>query len=275
MPHSPAATSLSASTPDWDHLTRFARQLATAAGKAILPHFRAHGPVDVKAHETWDPVTEGDKAGERAMRALIEEHFPDHGIHGEEYGRKDARSPFTWVLDPVDGTRSFVVGMPTWATLIGLYENDTPRLGVMYQPFVDDLYVGNPQGAWHIKADVSTRLQASRVVELGHATAGNTTHVRFKGNDKQGYEALRAATKLMRCDGDAYFFALVASGHLDIALDGGLQAYDIAALIPIIRGAGGIVGCWDGKDPALGGNILAASTTALFDAACAKMTGRD
>jgi myo-inositol-1(or 4)-monophosphatase len=259
------------STPDWDNLTRFARTLATAAGEAILPHFRSHGPVDVKAHETWDPVTEGDRAGERAMRALIEAHFPDHGIHGEEYGRKDARSPFTWVLDPVDGTRSFVIGMPTWATLIGLYENGTPRLGVMYQPFVGDLYLGNPQGAWHSSGATTTRLSVATTTTLQAAAAGNTTHVRFKGEARHGYEALRGATKLMRLDGDAYFFALVASGHLDIAFDGGLQAYDIAALIPIIEGAGGTVGCWDGKNPADGGNILAACTRSLFEAACEKM----
>ncbi len=109
--------------PDWDHLTRFAQHLANAAGDAILPHFRKNAPIDVKKHEHWDPVTDGDRAGELAIRALIEEHFPDHGIIGEEFGTKTGKSDFTWVLDPVDGTRAFVIGLPTWTTLIGLYQN--------------------------------------------------------------------------------------------------------------------------------------------------------
>jgi fructose-1,6-bisphosphatase/inositol monophosphatase family enzyme len=133
---------------DWQHLTRFALTLAEAAGQAILPHFRKNTPIDVKEHETWDPVTEGDRAGERAIRALIEQHFPDHSILGEEYGHKQGRSNLTWVLDPVDGTRAFVIGLPTWATLIGLYENGVPKLGVMSQPFVGDMFYGNPEGAW-------------------------------------------------------------------------------------------------------------------------------
>src|SRR5260221_5794366 len=119
---------------DWQELTHFAISLAKASATEILPFFRQNARVDVKDGPVWDPVTEGDRAGERAIRQLIEERFPDHGIHGEEYGVKAARSPFTWVLDPVDGTRSFVFGMPTWATLIGLTYEGRPVIGRMSQP---------------------------------------------------------------------------------------------------------------------------------------------
>lgn len=136
--------------PNWPELTNFALHLATAAGEAILPYFRKNAPIEVKAHETWDPVTEGDRAGERAMRHLIETHYPSHGIIGEEYGEKKANSDLTWILDPVDGTRAFIIGLPTWTTLIGLYQNGQPRLGVMCQPFVGDVFYGNPDGAWLI-----------------------------------------------------------------------------------------------------------------------------
>jgi myo-inositol-1(or 4)-monophosphatase len=260
-------------TPDWDHLTRFARTLAVAAGEAILPHFRKNAPIDVKEHESWDPVTEGDRAGERAIRALIEQHYPDHGIIGEEYGTKDSASDFTWILDPVDGTRAFVIGLPTWTTLIGLYEKGEPRLGVMYQPFIGDMFYGNPNGAWLSHNDRVEKLHVSGCTALDHAMLGTTTPHLYKGKDREGFENLRHAVKMTRYGGDAYFFSLVAAGHLDIAMDAGLQIYDIAALLPIMRGAGATVGTWNGKDPKEGGHILAAATPELFELAKAKMNG--
>jgi myo-inositol-1(or 4)-monophosphatase len=256
---------------DWQHLTRFALTLAEAAGRAILPHFRKNTPIDVKEHETWDPVTEGDRAGERAIRQLIDEHFPDHGIHGEEYGRKKGKSNLTWVLDPVDGTRAFVVGMPTWATLIGLYEDGVPRVGVMSQPFVGDIFYGNPEGAWLNHRGSVEQLKVRAPVPLSDAALGTTSPHIYKGKDIQGFEALRDSVKLVRYGGDAYFFALLAAGHFDIAMDPGTQAYDIAALIPIIQGAGGYVGSWANTNPADGGHILTASNQALFEAAREKM----
>ncbi len=254
-------------SPDWDQLTRFSQQLAVAAGEAILPHFRKNAPIDVKAHESWDPVTEGDRAGERAIRALIEQHYPDHGIIGEEYGTKQGNSNFTWILDPVDGTRAFVIGLPTWTTLIGLYENGEPRLGVMYQPFIGDMFYGNPNGAWNLHDNHIEKLQVSRCATLEQAMLGTTTPHLYKGKDRTGFDKLRHAVKMTRYGGDAYFFSLVAAGHLDIAMDAGLQIYDIAALLPIMRGAGATVGTWNGKNPNDGGHILAAATAELFELA--------
>ncbi len=261
-----------AKSPDWDHLTRFAQQLSEAAGQAILPHFRKQAPIDVKEHESWDPVTEGDRAGERAIRALIEQHYPDHGIIGEEYGIKEGTSEFTWVLDPVDGTRAFVIGLPTWTTLIGLYQNGEPCLGVMNQPFIGDMFYGNPNGAWLNHRGQIETLHVSHCANLNDAMLGTTTPHLYKGKDRMGFERLRHAVKMTRYGGDAYFFSLLAAGHLDIAMDAGLQIYDIAALLPIMRGAGATVGTWNGKNPKEGGHILAAATPALYEHALALMT---
>jgi len=247
-------------------LTAFAKTLATAAAEAILPHFRQPLQVDNKLGKGWDPVTEGDKSAERAIRALIEKHHPTHGIIGEEYGTREGSSAYTWVLDPIDGTRAFVIGFPSWATLIGLYRDGQPVVGVMNQPYVGDMFYGNPDGAWLDRRGTIREIRVAADKPLAQALAGTTTPELYKTNAAQ-FERLRSSVRLMRYGGDAYFFSLLAAGHLDLALDAGLQIYDIAALIPIIRGAGGVVGTWDGTDVAKGGNILSASSQKLFDEA--------
>jgi histidinol phosphatase-like enzyme (inositol monophosphatase family) len=257
----------------WSDLTDFACHLAHAAGEAILPHFRKNAPIDVKQHASWDPVTEGDRAGERAMRALIETHYPSHGIIGEEYGEKSSDNEFTWILDPVDGTRAFVIGLPTWTTLIGLYQNGVPKLGVMCQPFIGDMFYGTPEGAWLNHRGNIEKLHVRPAVPLSNAAVGTTTPHLYKDADHDGFERLRRAAKVTRYGGDAYFFSLLAAGHLDIAMDAGLQVYDIAALIPIINGAGGVVGSWSTNDVTQGGHVLAASSQALLEEAQAIMQG--
>ncbi len=261
-----------AKTADWTELTRFALTLAEASAKAILPYFRRNTPVEVKDGPMWDPVTEGDRAGERAIRELIESRYPDHGILGEEYGPRRGRSGFTWIVDPIDGTRSFVCGMPTWATLIGLSFEERPVLGVMDQPFVGDRFYGNPQGAWLDHRGDTQPIRARTGVRLAQATAGTTTPERYRnGGHQRAFAGLHGSVKLMSYGGDSYFYAVMAAGHLDIALDPDLQPYDIAALIPIIEGAGGVVGSWDGGTPARGGNVIAAGSPALLDEALAAM----
>jgi myo-inositol-1(or 4)-monophosphatase len=261
------------SRPDWTELTRFALVLADASGKAILPLFRQPIAIDTKPHHNWDPVTEGDRAAERAIRALIERHYPDHGINGEEYGIKPGRSAFTWVLDPIDGTRGFVAGMPTWTTLIGLTYEGKPAVGVMNQPFVGEAFFGNPHGAWHKRGDVTDDIRARSGISLDHAIGGTTAPEQYRSpEDRAAFDRLKARLKMMRYGGDAYFYSLVAAGCLDIAMDAGLQAYDIAALIPIIEGAGGTVGSWSGADPSQGGNVIAAGSRALLDEALIAMS---
>jgi myo-inositol-1(or 4)-monophosphatase len=258
-------------------LTTFAKMAAVQAGHAILPYFRSKLTVDNKLEslgEGWDPVTAGDRAAEQVIRALIEKHYPDHGIIGEEFGTKPAKSDFTWILDPIDGTRAFVIGMPTWATLIGLYYQDQPLLGVMHQPFVGDLFVGNPFGAWLINGDQERKLKAASTRTLSAALVGTTApHLYSDPISAKGLANINAKCRSMRYGGDAYFFALVGAGLLDVAMDCGLQIYDIAALVPIMRGAGATVGTWTGDDPARGGNILCAATAELYAEALDQFSG--
>ncbi len=255
-----------------ESLTSFALELAQASSIETLRHFRTEMIVETKDGADWDPVTIADRAAERSMRTLIESRFPDHGILGEEFGSTESASDYTWILDPIDGTRAFVVGMPTWATLIGLYYKGQPLLGVMSQPYVDDTFVGNPHGAWKIHNDEKTRISTSKTLKLRDARIGTTTPHRYHDTDATNFEQLRHTATLMRYGGDAYFFCLLAEGWLDIAMDPGLQAYDIAALIPIIRGAGGRVETWDGTNVAQGGNVIAAASDQLMTEALRIMT---
>jgi histidinol phosphatase-like enzyme (inositol monophosphatase family) len=257
-----------ASTPDWDELTRFAIALAEASARAILPHFRQNTDVEVKGGPVWDPVTEGDRAGERAIRALIEAHYPEHGIQGEEYGLKEARSPFTWVLDPVDGTRAFICGMPTWATLIGLSVDGKPVLGLMNQPVVGDMFYGNPHGAWHAYRGTTAPIATRKGMTLSRAMIGTTAPELYRSAENQRrFQALKAKAQLTRYGGDAYFFCMMAAGHIDIAMDCGLQPYDIIPLLPIVTGAGGVAAEWTGADMAQGGNVITAGSAALLEEA--------
>ena len=260
-------------TPDWAELTRFAIALAEASAKAILPYFRQNTHVEVKDGPVWDPVTEGDRAGERAIRAMIEKHYPDHGILGEEYGLKEARSPFTWVLDPVDGTRSFVCGMPTWATLIGLSFEGQPAFGLMNQPVVGDMFYGSPQGAWHDYRGLTTPIATRKGIALSRASIGTTAPELYRSEENQRrFQALKAKAQLTRYGGDAYFFCMMAAGHLDIAMDCGLQPYDITPLLPIVTGAGGVAAEWTGGDLTKGGNVITAGSPALLEEALAVMS---
>jgi len=260
--------------PDWTELTRFAIALAQASAKEILPYFRRNTAVDVKSGPVWDPVTEGDRAGERIIRQMIEERYPDHGIHGEEYGIKDARSPFTWVLDPVDGTRSFVCGMPTWATLIGLNYDNRPVVGLMNQPVVGDMFYGSPEGAWNDYRGTVTPIRTRQGVPLSRASAGTTSPDLYRSErDAAALARLKAGVQLLRYGGDAYFFCVMAAGHIDIAMDANLQPYDIAPLLPIVTGAGGVAAEWTGGDPACGGNVITAGSQALLDEALEVLKG--
>jgi len=258
-------------TTELAQLTTFALSLAEAAAREILPHFRQNAPIDIKAGDVWDPVTEGDRAGERAIRHLIEKHYPDHGIIGEEYGTREGRSGLTWILDPVDGTRSFVIGLPTWATLIALYDDGKPLLGVMSQPFTGDVFVGNREGSSLIHRGARQDIRVGPRRGLADSMAGTTSPHLYRNENAVAFERLRSTMKSVRYGLDSYSFALLAAGHLDIAMDPVLQIYDIAALIPIMEGAGAVVSSWTSNDPRTGGNVIAASSQALLDEALALM----
>lgn len=251
-----------------DELTAFALEMAKASEKATLAHFRETIKIDNKLEVGFDPVTEGDREAERIMRAMIEARYPDHSIHGEEFGKKQGSAPYTWILDPIDGTRSFIAGTMTWTTLIGLEFEDKPVIGVMHQPYVRETFYGTPEGAWLLRDGQKRLLKVNPAANLAGAFGTTTAPHYYDTPDKARFlDNMRGALRNIRYDADAYFFSLLAAGHIDIALDANLQPYDIAPLIPIIEGAGGIVSTWDGRLARLGGDIIAAASRELYEEA--------
>lgn len=248
---------------DIPRLLAFADVLAESARGAILPFFRSAHAIDHKGGDRFDPVTDADKAAEAAMRVLIEREYPEHAILGEEYGARAGASGYQWVLDPIDGTRAFISGLTSWGVLIGLYFEGQPLIGVMDQPYLDERYRG-----WNAAANVTARgyTQAIRTrpcADLSHALASTTDPYLFHGAEADAFARVRNAAKLTRYGYDCYAYAMVAAGYLDCVIESGLKAFDIAALIPIIRGAGGDVVSWRGGDAAQGGQVLAVGDVAL------------
>lgn len=242
----------------------FVDRLAQVSGEALMPFFRAAFTVEDKsAGGAFDPVTEADRAAEAAMRKLIGEAFPHHGVIGEEFGVEGQGSEYVWVLDPIDGTKSFISGLPLWGTLIGLLHRGAPCYGLMHQPFTRERFYGDGKAAhWTGRGpngDKSSRRLLTRACpDLGRATLMTTSPKLIPAPLRPRYEALEAKTRLARYGGDCYAYCMLAAGHIDLVVEAGLNAYDIVALIPIVRGAGGIVTTWDGGDPSKGGAIVAA-----------------
>jgi histidinol phosphatase-like enzyme (inositol monophosphatase family) len=257
---------------DTPRLLVFADTLADAAGTAILPHFRAKHSITNKLDDgRFDPVTEADQAAERAMLAMIEREFPDHGVLGEEYGERPSRSGYQWILDPIDGTRAFISGLPTWGVLIGLYYEGRPLLGVMDQPFTTERYRGWNDGANATVGGSTRPIKTRTCALLRDATFSTTSPDLFQGEEAQAWSRVRGAAKLVRYGYDCYAYAMVAAGHIDGVIESGLKAFDIAALIPILTGAGGGVCAWDGGDASQGGRVLAFGDAKVRDETLARL----
>ncbi|AUY32233.1 histidinol-phosphatase [Pseudomonas soli] len=238
----------------------FSEQLADAAAAAIQPYFRASLDVEDKGGRLYDPVTIADKAAEEAMRALIQARYPTHGILGEEQGAALGSSPLTWVLDPIDGTRAFITGLPLWGTLIALNDGTRPVLGVMNQPFTGERFIGTPHGAWRNDTPLKTRACA----DLASATLMCTTPDMFDTPArKAAFEAVASKARLMRYGGDCYAYCMLACGFVDVIVEASLQPYDVQALMPIIEGAGGVITSWDGGSAQDGGCVVACGDPAL------------
>lgn len=248
-------------------LLAFADTLADAARAAILPYFRNDAGCDDKGGGVFDPVTEADRASERAMRALIAEHFPEHGVLGEEFAETPSRSGYQWVLDPIDGTRAFVSGLPTWGVLIALAYEGRPFLGVMDQPYLDERYRGWTEGADLVARGVRTPLKTRTCAALSDATLSTTDPTLFTAGETGAFQRVRDGARLTRYGLDCYAYSMVAAGHMDCVVESGLKPFDIAALIPILAGAGGGVVSWDGGDASQGGRVLAYGDARLRDEA--------
>ncbi len=251
----------------------FFRSVAAAAAKETLPRFRTATAVDNKLAAGFDPVTEADREAERAIRALIAEHYPDHGIIGEEHGSLNDGHDNVWVIDPIDGTRAFISGLPVWGTLCGLTHRGDAVAGMMAQPFTGELYYGDSTGAWYEGPGGNKAITTRKTRALDQAILFTTTPQLFTGAKRQRFDSLESKVRLSRYGCDCYAFAMVASGHADLACEAGLQTYDIVGLIPIIEQAGGVVTRWDGGPAEGGGDVLASATPELHAAALAVLNG--
>ena len=251
----------------------FAHVLADAARAAILPYFRTAFDVENKATVGFDPVTKADKAAELAMRSLIRDHRPDDTIIGEEFDDHVGTSGWTWVLDPIDGTRAFIAGTTTWGVLIGARHHDKPTVGIMDQPFADERWAACPDRAFWSRGRARVPLMTRKNVALDQALVATTDPFLFQGAQFERFMALRAATRLTRYGLDCTAYALLAHGQIDLVVENDLKDVDIAALIPIIEVAGGVVTDWQGRHNPKGGNIIAAGCPALHAKVLAMMAG--
>jgi inositol-phosphate phosphatase / L-galactose 1-phosphate phosphatase / histidinol-phosphatase len=255
---------------DLDAFLTLALRLADAAGAEIRPYFRRPLVVDDKPDLT--PVTAADRAAEAAMRGLIEAHFPDHGIIGEEYGRVREEAEFIWVLDPIDGTKSFISGVPLFGTLIALTRDRRPILGIIDQPISRERWVG-ATGRQTMLNGAPVRSRACPA--LAAATLFATTPDMFKGDDAAAFARVSAAVKLVRFGADCYAYGLLAGGFIDLVLEASLKPYDFCAMVPVVEGAGGVATDWRGKalDLASDGRILVAGDRRAHLAALALLDG--
>lgn len=231
-----------------DELLKFAHELADAAAAAIMPHYRKGVLAEDKGGPgAFDPVTVADRAAEAAMRDLIIACYPAHGIIGEEYGRHQDTAEFVWVLDPIDGTKSFITGIPLWGTLIGLLKEDTPHIGLSNHPFLQERFWGDGQKAFGDGPLGRRQLSTRKPVQMADAVlmAGTSTILDEKLD--ANWRALQAQVKMLRYGSDCYDSNMLAEGHVDGILQRGLDIYDIAALVPIVEGAGGVITGLDGK----------------------------
>jgi myo-inositol-1(or 4)-monophosphatase len=252
----------------------FVDQLATLSGETILPFFRTALSVEDKSRGMgFDPVTAADRAAETAMRSLIRRSFPAHGIIGEEFGEDRGDAEYVWVLDPIDGTKSFISGMPAWGTLIGLTHLGAPVFGMMHQPFTRERFSGDG-GAARYRGPAGDRiLETRRCAKLSDAVLFTTSPRLMKERDRRAFAKIEETVRLSRYGGDCYAYCMLAAGHVDLVIETELNRHDIIPLIPIITGAGGIVTTWEGGAPEGGGRIIAAADERVHAAARAILAG--
>jgi len=245
---------------DIDAFVQLANRLADEAGQVIRPYFRSG--LEVIGKQDASPVTVADRESEAAMRAVIERAFPAHGILGEEHGAVRLDAEYVWVLDPIDGTKSFISGFPLFGTLIALLHRGRPVLGIIDQPVIRERWVGAEGRPTTFLGKPARTRPCKRIAD---ATLYSTSPDMFRGPDAPGYDQLRKQVKLPRFGGDCYAYGQLANGHVDIVVEARLQPYDYLAQVPIIAGAGGILTDWQGKPLGLesDGRIAAAGDPRL------------
>ena len=263
---------------DLRDFTVFAERLADAARGETLPRFRAGAAIDNKLSLAFDPVTDADREAARVQREMIRAVYPKHGVIGEEFGSENSGAEWRWVLDPVDGTRAFICGVASWATLIALEKDRTPVVGVIDQPFTDERWIGAGGETLYRRAGAASRCRTSGLEDIAAARL-STTDPRAGGYFGAGaaarFDKVAARARVCRFSLDAYAYALLASGEIDLVIENSLKRHDFAALAPVVEGAGGVITAWSGEP--LGsderGTCVAAATPALHAAAVELLRG--
>ncbi|MSP88337.1 MAG: histidinol-phosphatase [Alphaproteobacteria bacterium] len=252
-------------------LVAFAGTLADAARAVILPYFRSGLAVEDKADTS--PVTIADREAEAAMRKLIEARYPDHGINGEEHGVVRADAEYVWVLDPIDGTKSFLIGQPSFVTLIGLARRGRPVLGVVDQPITRERWIG---GAGHPTTHNGKPTRTAPCAGLAQAKLNATSHEMFRGANGEAFARVRSRIKQVTFGGDGYAVALIALGSLDLVIEARLQYFDYCALVPVIEAAGGVATDWQGQPlgPDSDGRICMAGDARVHREALQALAGK-
>ena len=246
----------------------FAVDLAREAARVSLPYFRgAYEETDKGGPGAFDPVTQADREAEAAIRRLIAARYPDHGVIGKEYGEDRPEAEHVWILDPIDGTRAFIAGLPLWTNLVALSREGRPTVGVIGQPCLDEIFVGGPSGARLLKAGTETALAVRACPRLTEAVIATTDPDLFTGAELGAWTQVRAAARLARLGCDAYAYAMVAAGRIDLVAESSLKVWDWSALVPVIEAAGGAVSNWRGEAPDGGGQILAVGDVGIRDQA--------
>jgi myo-inositol-1(or 4)-monophosphatase len=237
----------------------FVDELAAVSGETIRPFFRTALGVENKSQSgAFDPVTAADRAAEAAMRVLIKQTFPAHGIVGEEFGAERPDAEYVWVLDPIDGTKSFICGMPAWGTLIALTRHGEPIYGMMHQPFTREHFSGDGSAASYRGPAGDRALRTRPCAALDDAVLLTTSPLLMREADRRIFGRVEERVRLSRYGGDCYAYCMLAAGHVDLLIETELKPYDVLPLIPIIEGAGGVITTWDNGRPHAGGRIVAA-----------------
>lgn len=242
--------------------------LADAARPIALLYFRTSLTADAKPGAEFDPVTAADRGVEAAIRAMLADARPDDGVLGEEAAPTPSKSGRTWVIDPIDGTRAFIAGLPTWCVLIALQDETGPILSIIDQPFTGERFHGVAgERAWLAHGGAKKTLAVRACTELHDAIFSTTDPGLFQGAETQAVMGVAGAAKVRRYGLDAYAYAALALGGVDLVVESGLKPWDTAALIPVVTGAGGVVTDWAGGPCHHGGQVVAAATPELHAAA--------
>src|SRR5215467_11485855 len=254
----------------------FVDELAVISGDTIRPFFRSALGVENKSLSGgFDPVTAADRAAEAAMRTLIKRTFPKHGIIGEEFGAERRDAEYVWVLDPIDGTKSFICGMPAWGTLIALLRAGQPVFGMMSQPFTRERFSGDGGRARYRGPAGERDLRVRACAELSAAVLFTTSPLLMNAGDRASFGRIEEAVRLSRYGGDCYAYCMLAAGHIDLVIETELKPHDVLPLVPIIAGAGGVMTTWDNGSPAAGGRIIAAGDSRIHTAALELLASQD